>query len=84
MEMLMDIKEILMLWNMGLTLTIGVVGFFLKEKFSEIQRLNILLNRTREEIAGNNVTQAEIDKVMEHIDSRFNRLEDKINQLMAK
>jgi len=80
----MDIKEILMLWNMGLTLTIGVVGFFLKEKFNEIQRLNILLNKTREEIAGNNVTQAEIDKVMEHIDSRFNRLEDKINQLMAK
>jgi archaellum component FlaC len=69
---------------MGLTLTIGVVGFFLKEKFNEIQRLNILLNKTREEIAGNNVTQAEIDKVMEHIDSRFNRLEDKINQLMAK
>jgi archaellum component FlaC len=84
MEMLMETKEILMLWNMGLTLTIGVVGFFLKEKFNEIQRLNILLNRTREEIAGNNVTQAEIDKVMEHIDSRFNRLEDKINQLMAK
>ena len=80
----MDTKEILMLWNMGLTLTIGVVGFFLKEKFNEIQRLNILLNRTREEIAGNNVTQAEIDKVMEHIDSRFNRLEDKINQLMAR
>jgi archaellum component FlaC len=84
MEMLMDIKEILMLWNMGLTLTIGVVGFFLKEKFNEIQRLNILLNRTREEIAGNNVTQAEIDKVMEHIDSRFNRLEDKINQLISR
>jgi archaellum component FlaC len=84
MEVLMDTKEILMLWNMGLTLTIGVVGFFLKEKFNEIQRLNILLNRTREEIAGNNVTQAEIDKVMEHIDSRFNRLEDKINQLMAR
>ncbi len=82
--MLMDTKEILMLWNMGLTLTIGVVGFFLKEKFNKIQRLNILLNRTREEIAGNNVTQAEVDKIMEHIDSRFNRLEDKINQLMAK
>jgi len=80
----MDIKEILMLWNMGLTLTIGVVGFFLKEKFNEIQRLNILLNRTREEVAGNNVTKAEMDKLVEHMDSRFNRLEDKINQLMAK
>jgi hypothetical protein len=84
MEMLMDIKEILMLWNMGLTLTIGVVGFFLKEKFNEIQRLNILLNRTREEIAGNNVTKAEMDKIVEHMDSRFNKLENKIDQLMAK
>jgi len=80
----MEMREILMLWNMGLTLIMGVVGFFLKEKFNEVQRLSILLNRTREEIAGNNVTQAEIDKVMEHIDSRFNRLEDKINQLMAR
>jgi archaellum component FlaC len=84
MEMLMDIKEILMLWNMGLTLTIGVVGFFLKEKFNEIQRITILLNKTREEIAGNNVTKAEMDKIVEHMDSRFNRIEDKINQLMAR
>ena len=80
----MDIKEILMLWNMGLTLTIGVVGFFLKEKFNEIQRLNILLNRTREEIARDSVTQAEVDKILDHIDQRFNKLEDKINQLIAR
>jgi archaellum component FlaC len=84
MEMLMDIKEILMLWNMGLTLTIGVVGFFLKEKFNEIQRITILLNRTREEIAGNNVTKAEMDKIVEHMDARFNKLENKIDQLMAR
>ena len=80
----MDIKEILMLWNMGLTLTIGVVGFFLKEKFNEIQRITILLNRTREEIAGNNVTKAEMDKIVEHMDARFNKLENKIDQLMAR
>jgi len=80
----MEIKEILMLWNMGLTLIMGVVGFFIKEKFNEIQRITILLNRTREEVAGNNVTKAEMEKLVEHMDSRFNRLEDKINQLMAK
>jgi archaellum component FlaC len=73
-----------MLWNMGLTLIMGVVGFFLKEKFNEIQRLNILLNRTREEVAGNNVTKAEMDKIVEHMDSRFNKLENKIDQLMAR
>ena len=82
--MLMEMREVIMIWNIVITLIMAVVGFFLKEKFNEIQRLNILLNKTREEIAGNNVTQAEIDKVMEHIDSRFNRLEDKINQLMAR
>ena len=82
--MLMEMREVIMIWNIVITLVMAVVGFFLKEKFNEIQRLNILLNKTREEIAGNNVTQAEIDKVMEHIDSRFNRLEDKINQLMAR
>jgi len=80
----MEMREVIMIWNIVITLIMAVVGFFLKEKFNEIQRLNILLNKTREEIAGNNVTQAEIDKVMEHIDSRFNRLEDKINQLMAR
>jgi len=80
----MEMREILMLWNMGLTLIMGVVGFFIKEKFNEIQRITILLNRTREEVAGNNVTKAEMEKLVEHMDSRFNRLEDKINQLMAK
>ena len=80
----MEMREILMLWNMGLTLIMGVVGFFLKEKFNEVQRISILLNRTREEVAGNNVTKAEMEKLVEHMDSRFNRLEDKINQLMAK
>ena len=62
----------------------GNCRVFLKEKFNEIQRLNILLNRTREEIAGNNVTQGEIDKVMEHIDARFNKLENKIDELIRK
>lgn len=80
----MEMREILMLWNMGLTLIMGVVGFFLKEKFNEVQRLSILLNKTREEIARDSVTQAEMEKLVEHMDSRFNRLEDKINQLMAK
>ena len=57
---------------------------WIKEKVAELNRLNILINRTREEVARDNVTQAEIDKLVEHIDARFNRLEDKINQLIQK
>jgi archaellum component FlaC len=83
MEMLMD-SSIISVWNILLTIVLAIVGWTAKEKSDEIQRLSILLNKTREEIAGNNVTQAEIDKIMEHIDARFNKLEDKINQLIAR
>jgi len=72
----------MMLWNMVLTILIGVLAYMGKEKFDEIQRLNILLNKTREEVARDNVTQAEIDKLKEHVDQRFNRLDSKIDQLI--
>ena len=39
----------------------------------------MLFRSTREEIARDNVTQAEIDKIVAHIDSRFDKLNDKID-----
>ena len=74
----------MMIWNTLLTAFLGVMGYMYKEKSDELARIQILLNRTREEIARDNVTQAEIDKIVEHIDARFNKLEDKINQLIAR
>ena len=74
----------MMLWNMVLTTLIGILAYMGHEKASEIQRLNILLNKTREEVARDNVTQAEIAKLVEHIDSRLNRLESKIDGLLQK
>ena len=56
----------------------------MKEKFAELARLSILLNRTREEIARDNVTQAEIDRITSHIDQRFNKLEEKIDRLISQ
>jgi hypothetical protein len=41
------------------------------------------LNKTREEMARDMVTRAEISKIMEHIDSRFNKLEEKIDRLIS-
>jgi CHASE3 domain sensor protein len=52
------------------------------EKFQELSRISILLNKTREEVARDNVTQAEVDKIMDHIDQRFNKLEEKIDRLI--
>ena len=61
-------------WNAVLTILIAIVGFIMKEKFQELNRLSILLNKTREEVARDTVTQAELSKIMDHIDTRFNRL----------
>jgi len=77
-------QEFLMLWNAILSLAGVLVGLWAREKSAELARLNILLNRTREEVARDNVTQAEIDKIMVHIDQRFNKLEAKIDQLIQK
>jgi hypothetical protein len=71
------------LWSAGLTFVFGVTGFVLREKFGEINRLNILLNKTREEMARDLITRAEVAKIMEHIDARFNKLEEKIDRLIS-
>jgi len=76
--------EFLMLWNAVLSLAGVIVGLWAREKSAELARLNILLNKTREEVARDNVTQTQISKIMEHIDGRFNRLENKIDGLIQK
>ena len=70
------------IWSSGLTMVVAVIGFLLKEKFAELTRLNLLLNKTREEIARDYVTQSEIQRITDHIDQRFNKLEAKIDQLL--
>lgn len=76
--------SIMEIWTGGLTIFMAVIGYIMHEKFAELARISILLNKTREEVARDNVTQAEIDKVMEHIDARFNKLEGKIDQLIKR
>jgi hypothetical protein len=69
-------------WSAALTFSTLVISFFLKEKFAELKRLDILLNKTREEIARDYTTQAEVQRIIDTIDQRFNRLEAKIDQLI--
>jgi hypothetical protein len=75
----------MLIWNVILTAIVGVMGFVLKEKFDEINRLGILLNRTREEVARDHITRAEVradmERLLSHVDSRFNRLEEKLDEI---
>jgi hypothetical protein len=75
----------MMLWNVALSAIVGIMMFLLKSKFDELQRISILLNKTREEVARDHITRAEVradlDKIREHFDSGFQRLEAKIDSL---
>jgi hypothetical protein len=75
----------MMIWNIVLTAIVGIMEFLLKGRFDELTRLGILLNKTREEIARDHVTRAEmnttVDKLGERFDRAFERIEAKLDAL---
>ena len=75
----MDINTI---WSAGLSVIMGALWFFIREKFEDVKRVERLLNITREEIARDTATKAEVARVTDHIDQRFNKLEEKIDRLL--
>jgi len=72
------------LWMTVLSLFTGLFAYVAHEKFAELARITILLNKTREEIARDNVTNAEVERITDHIDQRFDKLEARIDQLIAQ
>jgi len=74
--------DINLIWSTVLSVALGGLWFFIREKFDELKRIDILLNKTREEIARDYATNSEVQRVTDHIDQRFNRLEAKIDQLI--
>jgi hypothetical protein len=80
----MEVLNMLELWTGGLTIFVALIGYIMHEKFNELKRIDILLNKTREEVARDNVTKAEVERIVEHMDARFNKLESKIDELIKR
>jgi hypothetical protein len=78
----------MMLWNIVLSAIVAIMGMMLKGKFDELNRLSILLNKTREEVARDHITRAEVrqdlDKIREHFDDGFRRLEAKLDAIAQR
>jgi hypothetical protein len=71
-------------WNLLVSAFLGLAMMNIKSYSDEQKRLNILLNKTREEIARDNVTKDEVNRITQHIDDRFNKLEEKIDRLIQR
>lgn len=72
------------IWNAILSVGVSVVGFFLKSMYDEIKRLQVLINKTREEVAREYVTKAEVHADINRVMDRLDRLEAKIDRLVEK
>lgn len=73
----------MMVWNIVLTAIVALLGFIVKEKFAELSRISILLNKTREEVARDHITRTEFRADMQQLLDRFDRIERKIDAIRA-
>ena len=74
----------MMVWNIVLTAIVALMGYIVKEKFAELGRIGILLNKTREEVARDHITRSEFRQDMKELLERFDRIEAKIDTLRSK
>ena len=74
----------MLVWNIVLTAIVALLGFILKEKFAELNRLGILLNRTREEVARDHITRTEFRADMQQLLDRFDRIERKLDAIRSR
>lgn len=74
----------MMYWNLALSLIIGLVGWFGIQMHTELHRLSILLNRTREEIVQCQLNIAEKYARKDEVQQDMVRLMDRLDALDAK
>jgi hypothetical protein len=81
MELVVDAHVI---WNILITVVLAPLGFLIRSVLSEQKRLDILVNKTREEVARDYVTRQEIEMDMERLMRTITRIDEKIDRLQSK
>lgn len=72
-----------MLWSAVLSCIVAVVGWVLRSHLDEFKRIQILLNRTREDYATRADVHSDINRVLARIDNLDQKI-DRILQGMSK
>lgn len=74
----------MMLWNTALSFISALILFWIKTVMDEQKRIQILLNRTREEIAKEYVTKADVHSDINRVIQRLDRLDAKLDEFMKE
>ena len=74
----------LMLWNAALSFISALILFWVKSMHDEAKRIQILVNRTREEIAREYVTKSDVHNDINRVLARLDRLDEKLDAFMKE
>ena len=72
------------LWNVALSAIAGFLVWWVKAQHEELKRVQILLNRTREEVAKEYVTKAEVHADINRIIHRLEALDAKLDRIIER
>jgi len=71
-------------WNIFVTLVLAPILFGIRQNATELKRQDILLNKTREEIAKEYVTKSELKDDMSNIIDRIKLIDEKLDKLFER
>ena len=75
----MEIRPVIF-WNIILTLVIAPAFWSFRGLLAEVKRIDILLNKTREEYA----SREDVKEEMKIVHEAMHRIEDKLDKLLIK
>lgn len=73
-----------LLWNIFLTFVLAPVAFIVRNLMNELKRIDILVNKTREEIAKDFITKNEFEKDFQRVLDAIDRIDNKLDRLTFK
>ena len=77
----MEMVSPYIVWNVLITLILAPIWFQIRQNASELKRQDILLNKTREEIAKEYVTKLELKDDFNLLMERMEKLHEKVDKL---
>jgi len=72
--------DAMLFWNIILTMIIAPAFWAFRQMFAEVKRIQILLNKTREEYA----TRVEVRENMDRLMEALHRVEDKLDRALSR
>jgi|TARA_R100001126_G_C4742159_1_gene108924 hypothetical protein len=72
--------DAMLFWNIILTMIVAPAFWAFRQMFTEVKRIQILLNKTREEYA----TRVEVRENMDRLMEALHRVEDKLDRALSR